>query len=274
MAERLTGGQFLGRFVRRRAVGGLCLSETRYPPCTSLPRHSHEHGYFCLIRRGTYREEYGGRQRSCGPQTFAYHPPGELHAEHIGSSEVWSFNIEVTPARPHWAGNPVPMDQPFDTRGGPLVGLAVRLFDEFGRTDAASALVIEGLALELFGLSLRTAEGGPTGPAPPWLERVREMLHESGVSPPGLARLADEAGVHPGYLAAAFRRHFGCSIGDYTRRRRILSACRQLTETDRPLAVIACDAGFADQSHFTRAFRRIVGVTPGAYRRTAGRSKN
>src|SRR5262245_25682148 len=84
MVERLAGGEFLGRLVRRRAVGGLSLSETRYAPGTSLPRHSHEYGYFCLVRRGTYREEYGGRQRWCGPQTFAYHPPGELHAEHIG----------------------------------------------------------------------------------------------------------------------------------------------------------------------------------------------
>jgi AraC family transcriptional regulator len=274
MAKRLAGGEYLGRLVRRRAVGGLSLSETRYPPGTSLPRHSHEHGYFCLVRRGTYREEYGRQQRWCGPQTFAYHPPGELHAEHIGSSEVWSFNIEVTPSWPHSAGVPAPLHQPFDTHGGPLVGVAIRLFHEFSRPDAASALVIEGLTLELFGLSVRAAEGAPAGSAPPWLERVRELLNQSGRAPPGLARLAAEAGVHPGYLTAAFRRHFGCSVGDYTRRRRVLLACRQLTETARPLAVIACEAGFADQSHFTRTFRRIVGVTPSAYRRTAGRSKS
>jgi AraC family transcriptional regulator len=240
----------------------------------SLPRHSHEHGYFCFVRRGTYREEYGGRQRLCGPQTFAYHPPGELHAEHIGRSEVWSFNIEVTPDWRGSAGVPLPFGRPFDTQGGPLVGLAIQLFHEFSRTDAASALVVEGLALELFGLSLRAADGGAACSTPPWLERVREILNASGRAPPSLSGLAAEAGVHPGYLAAAFRQHFGCSVGDYARRRRVLLACRQLTETDRPLAAIACDAGFADQSHFTRTFRRIVGVTPAVYRRAAGRSKS
>jgi AraC family transcriptional regulator len=274
MAERLTSGQFLGRLVRRRTVGGLSLSETRYAPGTSLPRHSHEHGYFCLIRRGTYREEYGGRQRSCGPLMLAYHPPGELHAEYIGRSEVWSFNIEVTPAWPRSAGAFAPLDRPFDTRHEPLVGLAVRLFHEFSRTDAASTLVIEGLALELLGLSLRAADLGPAGAPPAWLERVRELLDESCGAPPGLANLAAEAGVHRGHLAAAFRRHFGCSVGDYTRRRRVLLACRQLADTDRPLAAVACDTGFADQSHFTRTFRRIVGVTPAAYRKAAGRSKS
>jgi AraC family transcriptional regulator len=274
MSERLAGGQFLGRLIRRRAVGGLSLSETRYAPGTRLPRHSHEYGYFCLVRRGTFREEYGGRQRSCGPLTLAFHPPGELHAEEIGRSEVWSFNVEVAPSWPLLAGSAVRLDWPFDTRAQPLVGLAVRLFHEFHRPDASSGLVIEGLALELLGLSLRAASGEPEGSPPAWLHRVRELLNDSCPGAPDLAKLAADAGVHPGYLTAAFRRHFGCSIGDYARRRRVLLACQQLANTDRPLAAIAGENGFADQSHFTRTFKRIVGVTPGDYRRTAGRTKN
>src|SRR5262245_6796059 len=129
MSERLPGGQYLGQLVRRRTVGGLTLTETRYAPKTRLPRHSHEHGYFCLIRRGTYSEEYGGRRRSCGPLMLAYHPPGELHAEQFGDREVWSFNVEITPAWWRTRGNAaLPPDRPFDTRGEPMVGLAVRLF--------------------------------------------------------------------------------------------------------------------------------------------------
>jgi hypothetical protein len=222
MLECLPGGQFFGQLVRRRTVGGLTLSETRYAPGSSLPRHSHEHGYFCLVRRGTYREEYGGRQRSCGPLTLAYHPPGELHAEQFGSCEVWSFNIEVAPTWPRLVGGgPLPLERPFDTRGEPLVGLAVRLFHEYTRPDAASPLIIDGLTLELFGQSARAARFGRTAPPPPWLERVRDLLTEHCTAPPGLAELAAEAGVHPGHLAAAFRRHFGCPVGEFTRRRRV-----------------------------------------------------
>jgi hypothetical protein len=68
------------------------------PPGARLPRHCHEHAYFCLIRRGTYREEYGGRQRSRGPLLLAFHPPGEVHAEHFGGEPVRSFNLEITPS--------------------------------------------------------------------------------------------------------------------------------------------------------------------------------
>jgi AraC family transcriptional regulator len=273
MSERLAGGQFLGRLIRRRAVGGLSLSETRYAPGTRLPRHSHEHGYFCLVRRGTFCEEYGGRQRSCGPLTLAFHPPGEMHAEEIGRSEVWSFNIEVAPSWPVLAGSAVRLDWPFDTRAEPLVGLAVQLFHEFHRPDASSALVIEGLTLQLLGLSLRAAGLELAGAPPAWLQRVRDLLNECCPGPPDLSDLAADAGVHPGYLTAAFRRHFGCSVGDYARRRRVLLACQHLANTARPLAEIACETGFADQSHFTRMFKRVVGVTPAAYRRTAGRTK-
>src|SRR5262245_4617505 len=98
MFERLAGGQFYSELVRRYACAGLTLTETRYAPGVCLPRHSHEHAYFCLIRRGTYREEYGNRQRSCGPLTLAFHPAEEMHAERFDGEEVRSFNVEITPS--------------------------------------------------------------------------------------------------------------------------------------------------------------------------------
>ena len=55
-------------------------------------------------------------------------------------------------------------------------------------------------------------------------------------------------------------------MGEYARRRRLDYARRQLADPDRPLAQIAADAGFADQSHLTRVFKRFTGLTPGQYR--------
>jgi AraC-like DNA-binding protein len=106
---------------------------------------------------------------------------------------------------------------------------------------------------------------------------VRDLLAERCTVTFTLADLSTEAGVHPGYLAAAFRRHFGCTIGTYARHQRVALACRHLTGSDAPLAEIALLTGFADQSHFTRTFKRQIGLTPAAYRkaaaRAAGRSK-
>jgi AraC family transcriptional regulator len=267
----LNGGKFLGEVMCSRAVAGISLSETRYAAGAQLPRHSHEHAYFCLIRQGTYQEEYAGRHRSCGPLMLAFHPAEEVHAEKFDGEEVRSFNIEVTPSWLQVVAGAAPPDEPFDTRGGPLVGLAVRLLDEFDHPDSSSPLIIAGLTLELLGLCARAARGGPA--APRWLLRVRDFLTENCTQAFSLADLAAEAGgVHPGYLAGAFRRHFGSTVGAYVRRQRIALACRHLTSSGAPLAEVALLAGFADQSHFTRTFRRETGLTPAAYRKLTGRT--
>ncbi|PYO90670.1 MAG: hypothetical protein DMD66_01815 [Gemmatimonadetes bacterium] len=75
-------------------------------------------------------------------------------------------------------------------------------------------------------------------------------------------------GGHPDYFARAFRTWFGAAVGAYVRRLRLDWAADRLARTEVPIVEIALDAGFADQSHFTRAFRHQVGVTPGDYRRT------
>jgi len=71
----------------------------------------------------------------------------------------------------------------------------------------------------------------------------------------------------PAHLMRSFRRHFRCSMGEYVRRRRIREAQRLLADDDTPLARIALQAGFYDQSHFTRTFKRLTRMTPSEYRR-------
>jgi AraC family transcriptional regulator len=82
-----------------------------------------------------------------------------------------------------------------------------------------------------------------------------------------LAELAAVAGVHRTHLVRAFRARYGVSVGAYVRRERIRWAARALRGTETPIAEIALQAGFADQSHFTRTFVKHMGVSPGRYRR-------
>ena len=81
-----------------------------------------------------------------------------------------------------------------------------------------------------------------------------------------LAGVARIAGVHPMYLAKLFRRRFGCSMGEYLRRRRVAWACEQLARKGGTITDIALNAGFADHAHFTRTFVRVTGCTPRWYR--------
>ena len=83
-----------------------------------------------------------------------------------------------------------------------------------------------------------------------------------------VAELAQLAGVHPTHLLKTFRRHHGVTISNYVRQRRIQRARLDVANGKRPLSMIALDAGFSDQSHFTRVFRQTFDETPGQYARS------
>ena len=100
---------------------------------------------------------------------------------------------------------------------------------------------------------------------PRWLQSVEDAIEAAGADAPSVGELAALAGVHASHLLRTFRRHHGMTVATYVRRRRIERARIEVAKGDRPLSMIALDAGFSDQSHFTRVFRRAFGQTPGQY---------
>jgi AraC family transcriptional regulator len=267
MGAQLEGGRFFGRTLRRRSVAQLTLADVVYPARIRLPSHSHERAYFCLIRRGSYTETYGRRTRDCRPMTLVFHPPGEPHAQTFSGSPVASFNVEIgsewLQRAEEWSGH---LDQPAEFQGGEVAALGLKLFHEFVRNDKDSAVSIEGLTLEILAASTSFNAKPCDAPHPRWLAEARDLLDGRFREPLTLRSVAREAGVHPVYFAAAFRRFYRRSVGEYLRSRRLEYVRAKLREPELSLADIALDAGFADQSHLTRNFKRYTGRTPGEYR--------
>jgi AraC family transcriptional regulator len=267
MGIKLSAGCYFGNRVQGRAVAGFLMTDCTYPPGERLPKHCHERSYFNLLVTGSYSETYGSRSRECQPATVVFHPAGELHAERIGGAGARIFSVEVGP---HWLRDAPEyrsaLEAPADFRGGPMARLAAHLYREFRRPDRFSPLAVEGLMLELVAERGRCEERRAGRRPPPWLVQAQEVLRDRFAAPLSLAELANEVGIHPVHLARTFRAHYGCSVGDYLRQLRVDYASQQLTATDAPLVAIALAAGFADQSHFTRTFRRLRGLTPAAFR--------
>jgi AraC family transcriptional regulator len=92
------------------------------------------------------------------------------------------------------------------------------------------------------------------------------MLHAQFTEGIRTAEVADAVGVHPAHLARVFRNHFKLSMGSYVRGLRLDWAARELIRSNTSLSAVALAAGFADQSHFTRFFKRHTGLTPYGYR--------
>ena len=105
------------------------------------------------------------------------------------------------------------------------------------------------------------------GLAPATLRRVRDYVDANLAEPIDLASLAGVAELSPFHFARVFKQAEGVTPHRYVLERRVAKARRLLTDTDEPLGQIALTAGFADQSHFARRFREVVGLPPGEYRR-------
>ena len=99
--------------------------------------------------------------------------------------------------------------------------------------------------------------------------RVRDMLHDAYASPLTADDLAAAAGCSRFTAARAFTTVYGLAPSDYQRQLRLRAARSLLTGGATAAEAAAC-AGFADQAHLTRWFRRCYGVTPGAYRQAVG----
>ena len=269
MQARLDRGQYYGAVLGQVELASALLVETCHPAGARIPPHAHRNAYFCFVQQGAYEETYGGHARECGPLTLAFHPPDEVHSERMSGAEVRSFNIEVKAAWLSRVCEAAPaLRGPADCRGGPAAWLALRLYREFRHRDALTPLVIEGLLLEI-AAELARAAAEPRG-APRWLIRVQDLLRTRFAENLSLAEVAAEAGVHPVHLAAVFRRCLGRSVGEFVRACRVEHAAGRLARRGGSLAAIALEAGFADQSHLTRVFKRLTGMTPAAYRRQLG----
>lgn len=258
---------FPGRILKSREVGGFVFTETTYRPGLTLPRHSHERACFVIALRGSFSETYAKRSRQVKPSTLIFRPAGEEHSEHFNSGGAKCLNIEI---EHEWLQRAplvsTLLNESTDYRSSLLTSLSSKLYNELHELDEASALTIEGLTLEIIAAASRGSMKQSKRQIPGWLERAREFIHSHFTESLTLAQIAELAGVHPIHLAREFRKHFHSSTGNYVTELRIELACRELAELDKPVAQVASTAGFYDQSHFSKAFKRVTGMTPTRYR--------
>jgi len=267
MSLQLPPGSLYGETLRSRKVSSFELSERVYPARFRTPRHSHKQALFCFVVQGDYTETYGRKTRECSSSALLFHPADETHAEHFHDAGGRSFIIEVAPEWLERMREQVAVvDHSAEFHDGITELLARRLYKEFAQMDEASALVIEGLMLEMVGEASRHNSNGSADHHPRWLRQARELLRARFSEHLTLAEIAGTVGIHPVHLAQTFRKSFQCTVGDYVRQLRIEYACHELVASETPIVQIALAAGFCDQSHFTRTFKRCIGVAPSQYR--------
>jgi AraC family transcriptional regulator len=269
MKLSLREGQYYGKSLLKLRANGLVLSECRYAPNTIVPHHSHKNPYFNITLEGSQNEDFGEGTREYRPSTVAFHPTDEVHSELIGSKGMRCLHVEFSTGwlQSHCLGAET-VRRSMHFEGGQLNWLGLRIYREFVEADEASPLAIEGLVLETLAMVSRHSTTRIERGLPPWLKQAHTILLDGYGDAHSLTDIATTVGIHPVHLARVFRRHYRSSVGEYLCRLRIDASCRAILHSKSALSQIALSAGFADQAHFTRTFKRLIGMTPSEFRQT------
>jgi AraC-like DNA-binding protein len=256
------------KILGKRQIPDIRLQKTAYRVNSVSSPHSHENARFVFVLQGNFTEKYEQKKRECRSLTMIVRPPLEKHAENYYGNGIVCLSVDIQPV---WMERlrqyDVNLDYSADFYNPNLSALILKLNNEFDAEDAASALAIEALLLEIAVEASRRKTAVTTyGKVPRWLLTAKDFIHAEFADNLTIDEIAAVACIHPVHLSRIFRRHFHCTIAEYIRRLRVESACNALTKSNESIIDIAAACGFSDQSHFSKNFKRIMNVTPAEYR--------
>jgi len=241
--------------------GPFDLFETRYPPNYAIP--THEDGAFrvSILLSGELRENYRKAEAFASSTSVVVKPGDVRHANLFGpqGAKILSIAIHDKTTLAQYRFNECTW-----YHGGQISLEAIQLIHAY-KFESAHTSIIEEYT---YALLARLSEGRTRvfSSPPQWLHQVRERLHDEISERYSVNDLASTAGVHPVYLTRLFHRYFGNSVTRYIQQLRAHKAANLLASSDTPLAQIALEAGFTDQSHLNRTLKNQLGFTPGLFR--------
>ncbi len=257
--------KYFGHTCRTVKLDGLRLTKTRHAAGARIGNHRHSLAYATVVLEGGYEEKTAKSLHSCTAGSIVFHEPGERHANRFGTRDTNLLNLTwIEPESvPGFGASRVWI-------GRAARRLSLELASEIADADSTSKTAIESLAAEVAVLGTVTGNAGTDIPG--WLHQVEERLRDEYLAPPALSELARDAGVHRSHLARTFRSHFKRSVGAFVRELRLEWSAERLRR-GAPIVDVALGAGFSDQSHLTRWFRRSRGLTPRAFVRARKTTK-
>jgi AraC-like DNA-binding protein len=253
------------RFRRPLQIPGLELVSVSYRR-RAFPLHVHEDYVVGVMMAGAERLTIRGGDHVARLGDLILIEPGEPHANQSEGDAGLAYRVFYIPPDliAEAAAGPVRFRRPVSAGGALAQALADahrRLGGEGERLEQESAFF-----LLLAGIIERES-GEQSAPRPAEQRQVataRACLDARYAESVSLVELSRVAGLSPFHLLRSFRDQVGLTPGAYQIQLRIREA-RRLLRQGAAIAETATALGFADQSHLTRHFQRIVGTSPGRY---------
>ncbi len=264
--NHLKKGEFYGQTNQTIHLDGLTLTDTVYTQ-PKVDWHYHEHAYFTFILEGLVIEGNKKEVYHCPAGTLLFHHWQDAHYNIKPDGFTRGFHVEIEK----------PWFDDLFLKGDKLQGninllnpalklLMYKIFTETKIQDQTSSLSIQGVLLNMLS---QMAEGDKSigDKKPSWVSKINEILNDQFTDNLTLGFLSETLSIHPVHLSRDFSKYFNCSFGEYIRKLKVEKSLSLLSDKRKLLTEIAFECGFADQSHFTRCFKEINGMSPSSYRK-------
>ncbi len=272
--ERLCEARPIDRLDFAPQDSNLLRLEAQLSACTYRP-HRHDTYAVGLTVRGVQRYHYRGARRDSLPGEAVVLHPDELHDGEAGTESGLRYRmLYVEPAAIAAALGSRARHLPFvrdgHSRDPRLVAALTRALGDLGRgldrLESEEAVGEIAEALLALDPGARSRRGDSSAVPSDGVRRARDCLRADPLAAWTSSALELESGVNRFDLARAFRRVYGTTPHRYLVMRRLEIARDLIRDPAASLADVAIATCFADQAHFTRAFRGAFGLTPGAWR--------
>jgi AraC family transcriptional regulator len=248
---------YAGAVAELQRFEGAVVTRVMHPPDQRIEAHRHDWPVLAVHCIGAYAERTDDGETAAfdGPGVV-FHPAGALHEDEIGAPGLETLSMSFDPA---WLDSEARAALPTRSvlRSGGAAALAARaLVRQWLAGDEAACRA--GVSRFFAAALPREAHAQPK---PDWFDALSASLETAPTQ-----ALAHTHALHPAWMARAYRAWRGEGLGETLRRKRVERAVLMLRADAEPLAQIAVDAGFCDQSHMNRCFRAVLARTPAQVR--------
>jgi AraC family transcriptional regulator len=259
-------GEFYGQTNKTINLEGITLTDTVYTH-DKVDWHYHENAYFTFILQGNVIEGNKKEIYNCSAGSLLFHnwqephynikPDGFTRGFHIEIEKGWFDNLEFNTTDLQGSINIANLDLKF---------LMYKIFTETKLDDNTAQLSIQTLLLETLAKMLRVNKT-ESNKKPTWVSEVNMILNDEFLDNLTLEYLSKALSIHPVHLSRDFSKYFNSTLGEYIRKLKVQKSLQLISEKKLDLTSIAFECGFSDQSHFTRCFKEVNGISPSEYRK-------
>jgi AraC family transcriptional regulator len=262
----LEKGQYLAPVSKIYEMENLLAAVTEYPkPDKTGEWHAHESPMISFVIDGVNIENRASKQteRTSGSINFYHSFERHQNIYKVFPSKHFSLEIDINfleeyEVKEHQFATAIQKNEIVSKL------LFIKILNEVLFRDNLTKEAIKVLLLDIIDSSTGS-EGYREFPE--WAVRLKELLNDNWNKQLSLQELSNETGVHPVTISGGFRRYFSCTYGDYMRKLKVEHAIPLIRNSNNQLTEITYMCGFADQSHFTRCFKKQTGLLPKDFQR-------